>query len=262
MRDIINTGFEQIKLPKEENEKLNFSAENLVNSIYESRNEEVQKLLSILDYLSDEEKKYLYAKMLNIYQNKILKLQELLGNIEIYEDKEAVSMIKDEFNDIVEKYSIIRDFYDDIGQNKISKDTVTESNDKFIRRLYYSTNNKGNEKCYFVRDLMNIREESYETILQLLKDFKTGDNSKLKKLTDYDNTIEIKEDQIRIILRILGKNNYSVLGVFIKKDDNDRTAYRNTAGRITAKKDDEYSKLVEDYLENFVKENARKGTRK
>lgn len=48
--------------------------------------------------------------------------------------------------------------------------------------LYYSTNSKEPEKCYFVRDLMNIREEAYETILDLIEAFKRGNNVNTKYL--------------------------------------------------------------------------------
>lgn len=261
VRDILNIGFEDIKLPKKSNDKLDSIADNIIKSTTSMSKKETFQLLDTLSYLTKEEKDYLYIKILNIYQNKMLSLKEMLSQLEIYKDKEAVNIIKNEFFDLTEKYSIIRKKYE---KNSINEETITEELiDEDIKKLYYATNNKENENCYFIRDLKNIREESYNRIFELLEEFKKDENNgKLKKVSGYENTTEIKDDQIRIILRDLGNNNYSVEGVFLKKDDNDREAYRTVGNRPTADIDDEYSELVESYFEEFVKENARKGTRK
>ena len=106
-----------------------------------------------------------------------------------------------------------------------------------------------------------MREEAYTTILDMIDTFKSGNNKDTKYLSTNSNFIELKNDQIRIVLKPLGNNNYSVQGAFIKKSDNDRMAYTNLFNRPTAIIDEDYSRQVEEYYTQYLQENGRKGSR-
>ena len=108
---------------------------------------------------------------------------------------------------------------------------------------------------------MNIREEAYETILDLIETFKQGNNVNTKYLSTNSNFIELKKDQIRIVLKPLGNNNYSVMGAFIKKSTNDIHLYQTMFNRPIADLDNIYKEKVEEYYEIFLEKNRRKGTR-
>ena len=52
------------------------------------------------------------------------------------------------------------------------------------------------------------------------------------------------------------------MGVFIKKSDNNRSAYNNILARPLASIDDEYSREVENYYMDYIENNKRSGSRK
>ena len=126
-------------------------------------------------------------------------------------------------------------------------------------KLYYATNSAEPEKSYFYRDLTAIREESLNKIWQMLIAFKNGDKQNVKHINN--GYIELKHDQIRIIIKLLGNNNYSVEGVFIKKSDNLIDVYHKMYERPVAIVNDEYAEAVEASCQDYVFANARVGTR-
>ena len=79
-----------------------------------------------------------------------------------------------------------------------------------------------------------------------MDDFKKGIMTKVKPLSFNQRFIEIKDDQIRIVFKPLGNNNYSVMGAFIKKDDNDRPTYNQMFRRPIAIINDEYREKFDD----------------
>ena len=107
-----------------------------------------------------------------------------------------------------------------------------------------------------------IRETSYSTILELLENFKFHPELvHVKRLKNCNGCLEIKKDQIRIILKRIKDNCYSVLGVFIKKSMNDITSYKKISNRIEALINDDYSASVEEYYKEYILNNGRKGSR-
>ena len=59
----------------------------------------------------------------------------------------------------------------------------------------------------------------------------------------------------------MGEDAATILGVFIKKDDNDPLMYRKILARPIAEINDDYSIQVEDFYKKYIEENSRKGTR-
>lgn len=84
------------------------------------------------------------------------------------------------------------------------------------------------------------------------------------------NLKELRSDQIRIIYKQISANNYLILGVGVKKSDNDLNMYFSIANRNqTIDLSNEKAMLenieikdqVEEHLSEYIKTNARKGNR-
>ena len=214
---------------------------------------------------SEEEIKYLYTELLRHSQNRLFDLIQVLKNKEYYYDIEALQAIKTDYKVLIEKILFLRDKINCLSMHK--DENITYEQEKIVaedvNKLYYSSNSFEPSKCYFMKDIESIREESLERIADLLDSFKKGETLNIKALSSNkkESFIEIKDDQIRIVLQPINNHLYSVMGVFIKKSDNLRDTYRNIFNRPVADVNDEFSLLVEEIFKDYVKENARKGTR-
>lgn len=258
--NMLNSGFEQIDVPVNNNKLLEHDISNAINVI---NNNSLTIIDSVLDFskYNIQEQEYIYKRLLVYYQDKIYNLIEVLKNKEYYFDIELLKQIKDEYKELYYVYMFLRNRLDSltIVQDETVLINLSTDEEDNVRTLYYSSNSEDASKCYFIKDLKEIREEANFTILDLIRNFKLGDNRDIKIITN--GFIELKHDQIRIILKPIGKNNYSVMGVFIKKSDNDSKTYKKLFDRPIAIKDDEYSKLVEEYYIDYLESNKRKGTR-
>ena len=130
-----------------------------------------------------------------------------------------------------------------------------------LYKLYYATNNPEDpSKCWFVRDLTDVRENSLKRIEYLLDEFKRiGYNNKTKPLRKR-GFFEIKEDQIRIIFKPYGASAALIMGAFIKKSDDD-PYYDTIFGRQIVETDEDYSDRVEAYYKDYIEKNGRRGSR-
>ncbi len=258
--NMLNSGFEQIDVPVNNNKLLEHDISNAINII---NNNSLTIIDSVLDFskYNIQEQEYIYKRLLVYYQDKIYNLIEVLKNKEYYFDIELLKQIKDEYKELYYIYMFLRNRLDSltIVQDETVLINLSTDEEDNVRNLYYSSNSEDASKCYFIKDLKEIREKANFTILDLIRNFKLGDNRDIKIITN--GFIELKHDQIRIILKPIGKNNYSVMGVFIKKSDNDSKTYKKLFDRPIAIKDDEYSKLVEEYYIDYLESNKRKGTR-
>ena len=129
-------------------------------------------------------------------------------------------------------------------------------------------------KSRLIQDMKNVPNEYYDTVLDLLnrftmgkvgsKEFKSLSNN--KKASGYT---ELRYDQVRIVTKHIKDNIYDIVGVFVKKSDNDMQQYKTMFNRLITdidtkeleQKELELSKLTMIELENLVKERARKGSR-
>ena len=258
--NMLNSGFEQIDVPVNNNKLLEHDISNAINII---NNNSLTIIDSVLDFskYNIQEQEYIYKRLLVYYQDKIYNLIEVLKNKEYYFDIELLKQIKDEYKELYYIYMFLRNRLDSltIVQDETVLINLSTDEEDNVRNLYYSSNSEDASKCYFIKDLKEIREKANFTILDLIRNFKLGDNRDIKIITN--GFIELKHDQIRIILKPIGKNNYSVMGVFLKKSDNDSKTYKKLFDRPIAIKDDEYSKLVEEYYIDYLESNKRKGTR-
>ncbi len=271
--DMLNQGYEEI-VPIE-----NKNAEKL-DQIVDKLNEVIDR--DDLDTINDnfkfkemysnlynnEDFLYIYTEILRHIQFKIYELISLLKMEEYYFDMETLKIIKEEYKTFYHKYMFIRNQIDDLNIEIAIAESIEPDDEETLEKiadidcykLYYASNSDDPTKCFIMRDLSSIREESLPRIWQLLDNFKNQEKVKTKHLKT-SNYIEIKDDQIRIILKPLGEGNYSVEGVFIKKSDNLREAYQSMFNRPIAEIDDDYAYAVEEQMANYVMEYGRKGSR-
>ena len=266
--NMLNMGFEDIEIKYiEETPKVKQQIKQIINLLDSNSFTSVMASWE-LQYFSLEEQDYILKVVLKHYQDKIEDLINILKEEEFYFDIETLKTIKKEYQVYLERYLFVRNNLDNIKENKEENNIdntnyleplveITQAN-----KLYYATNEIEPEKSYFVRDLLKIREESLERILELINNFKNGDISKIKYLNNDMRLLELKDDQIRIILKRIDSNNYSVQGVFIKKKDSDPKTYSNINNRPLASIDDEYSREVENYYMDYIENNKRSGSRK
>ncbi len=265
--NMVNQGFEDIKLKDNANkEKLEMVAKKTINLIDSIRLDEVKNMINLDSIYSSKDLKYLYSLILRYYQEKIIDLIEILKQEEFYFDIAILQEIKEEYKVLYQKYMLVRNMLDGIVKNDYDEEMDAEEDLEEIKdnkeiKLYYASNSDEATKCYFVKDLENIREEALAHTLILLEDFKMGKMNKFKNLANLKSFGELKDDQIRIVLKILDNNCYAVMGVFIKKSDNDRVQYVNMTKRPILNNDDNYSLEVENYYKDYILQNQRKGSR-
>lgn len=267
--NMLNSGYEKINIEPINDKKLEGYVKSTINIIESNPISSMDNILHF-NNLTLKEQEYIFKRVLKYYQEEIYALISLLQDKEVYFNISILQSIKEEYKILYQKYMFIREKLDNVLFNETDKQNV-ESISEFISNgqnydstqihLYYSTNSSDPTKCYFIKDLEKMREESYATVLNMINSFKNGNNKNTKYLSTNSNFIELKNDQIRIVLKPIGNGNYSVQGAFIKKSDNDRITYTNIFNRPIAIIDNEYSNNVEQYYEEYLQKSGRKGSR-
>ena len=170
-------------------------------------------------------------------------------------------------------FLIIRNYYNHImEESDIIEEEHTISDD--VKQLIYSCSFVGGVKPRILSDMKDVPFEYYEKVLELINSFKSGENSRdefkaLRSSKVLKGYTELRSDQIRIVLKHVKGNIYSVCGVFVKKDDNDIPMYTAMVKReipdISTEEKLNYQLLISEYTENelekLVKEKSRKGSR-
>ena len=232
--------------------------------------------------LSDNEYNYIVTRILDSYQEDLLVYYNLLLDKDVYtKRKERLIVIKDYYS-ILDKYLYLSDYYDKISEEVSSYDDTpdTLSEEELLtkdtpRRLIYSRSLVNPLKSYVVEDMDSIPNEYYNTIKELLYDFKNNVISlkKTKRLADSSGKLtssrELLDDQVRIVLRHVSNDIYCIMGVFAKKSNNERAIYERLKNRTIPDisneelltKQLELSNYTEGELTSLIEEKGRKGTR-
>lgn len=278
--NILNSGFQEhdvIEVNDERKPTLDKFIKELLNFIDELDKEDViENIEKYHNYnLDDNEYNYLVVGILNKYQDNLLTYYQLLIDKDIYVSR------KDRL-DIIKKYYQILDRYTDLLNyyNKINTfEAVDDENDDLLidtdekKELIFSHSASGN-KVKMITDMKDVPHEYYDKTNELIDDFINNKLSKKEikslknngKLTQF---MELKYDQIRIVLKHIKDNIYCIMGIGVKKSDNDMTMYRNFANRpipniSTFEKlaqELELSDYARQELARIVTEKGRKGTR-
>ena len=229
--NIILSGFEKYEDISWLNDERKSQLDELINTIiHQGIDEDItpellpkyQKDLNFSENYSLNSVKYFYTSLLKYYQNELLEVYKELNNLDNYQNIEYRNVLVDLYKEANKNYLFIRKIMDD-DKNKIKEDEDE-------KKVYYGVKSSG--ITFIESDLKNIPKDTYTSIKDLLILFRKGKLSpnKIKKLNgplaEYQ---EIKDDQIRISFKHLKDNEYVILGVFIKQENElqkqDRTYY-------------------------------------
>lgn len=276
--NMINAGgyelYPEIKISSDRKNSLDNFFNQIMNFI--DSLEDVQVIPSIENYkkydITDEEYKYIIIKILNKYENDMIDYYNFIKNKECYASRKERLEVVEEYYKCLDKFLIIREYYNNLDEE------ITDIEEPIVnleetRRLVYSTTMNG-LKPKIVTDMKDVPFEYYEEVFELLDRFKKGNVSRdeFKQLQNNKNLkgiTELRSDQIRIVLKHLKGDIYSVNGVFVKKDNNDITMYNTMSKRplpdISTEEKLEHELLVAKYteetLQKMVEEKSRKGSR-
>ena len=191
--------------------------------------------------------KYLYTSILKKYQKDLFECYKDLNELNNYRDKETREIIIQTYRELMLKYNYIRSKMDEeINKYKKDIEKIKDGSDD-IKKLHYGV--KASDITFLESDLKDVPKDTYSSIKELLMLFRKDKltPSQTKQLNEvYPGISEIRDDQIRITYKHLKNNEYVILGVFIKKDNNPIKQYRIYCNRTPASIID--SKAVEEEI--------------
>ncbi len=277
--NMINDGYEMF--PKISiNPKKDMEIDKFINNLIESSKnyindfETYKMSLPVYDqniYDETEYKKICYDFLSKI-QQEIYDTVSLIKEEDFYFDNDVKIDVLKEYKEKFKLYKNCRDFFDNQIKN-IKEENYLEEKGEILDETMVKTNfffSISNDISYLERDLKTVPEEYYNKIVDLLLKKRYGDtnantdkqlvnNSKLKQFR------ELRSDQVRILYKNLNNNSIIILGVGVKKEDNDRNLYDRLARRpdyidenLLKVGDDD--KTLERVLE-ICNQNKRKGNR-
>lgn len=115
--NMINSGYEEIKIEPIYSEKLENAIKSTINAIESNPISNVEDILH-LDNLIFKEQEYVLKRVLKYYQDEIYALITLLKDKEAYFNISTLQSIKEEYKVLYQKYMFIRKKIDDIALNK------------------------------------------------------------------------------------------------------------------------------------------------
>lgn len=281
--NILKAGYEVIEEPEVDISRkasLNRMVEEITNTVRYTKNDKISEYLESYEKYELDNNEYNYV-IINVLNNFI---EELISYYQLLLDRETYSrvgnrkeIIKDYYTEL-SRYLVVRDYYNKYNEIIIDEDiALTDEEEKELqdeKRMIYSTSLANPTKAKIIGDMDDVPKEYYTTVLDLITRFKKGttvrgevkplgNNKKLKKI------MELRTDQVRIILKHVKDNIYNIMGVFTKKDDNNIMMYQTIANRIVTdissdiklRKALDIAEITEKELENIVQTKGRKGTR-
>lgn len=279
--NILNSGFEMydnIEISPNRQETINSFINDLKNFIKQINKEEI--IPTIEDYqkynLEINEYTYIVNEIMKMFLNDCFDYSRILLDISIFQNRETKNEVIETYYDSLDKYMLLRDYYNSITNIEIIEDekvdeTNNEEEQNSPRKLIFSHSPANPTKAKIIEDLKDLPEEYYQIVESLLQGFQSY-KKETKSLTNnkkYKGFVELKNDQIRIILKHLNNNIYCIMGVFVKKTDNDRKSYSTMCNRIvpninTKEKEDLEIALgikIQSELSQIIADKARKNSR-
>lgn len=244
-----------------------------INSIYDSLIKySFDEILPFLPRYNDEnvtleEFDYLFKNIINKLIDDLMESVILITDVDYYKDSK--NSIIQEYNKTLSLYNTLKRFYEEEREALDRRFNKEDNQEETVNNLIYFYPTQS-QKSYIENDLKNIPEEFYYDVMKLLNNLKKNNlnsnnskrfngNKKLKKF------LELRDDQLRIMCRKISDNNYSILGIFQKQDDNDVTKYLSLAGRYPNNVDYEQllqkSEGTEERLFGYLRDNMRKSSR-
>ena len=175
--------------------------------------------------------KYIYINILKYYQEDLLQANQDLSVLDNYRDESTRKLALQSYRETLLKYKYIRNKFDN-EINKYNQDLEKVSEEEDVRKLHFGVKESG--ITFIESDLKNIPKDTYSSVKELLMLFKKDKlkPSQTKQLNEaYPGNLEIKDDQIRIIYRHIKDNEFIIIGIFIKKDNNPKYLYQTYCSR-------------------------------
>ena len=286
--NILNAGFylycqedDEIEIAESRKGTINTFIETLFALIKTIPNDEIIKeVQQYRDYykIDDNEYQYIIVNLLDKLFWELRVYYDMLIDKEIYHNRNNRTEIVNGYYKLLDKYLVIFGYYEeyykiptmgDISLGDISHDFLGNE----PKKLIYAHSNLDSSKPRILKDLKSMNEEYYERAYRLLNDYMNNTISvkevKTLQLDKMPNFIELKDDQVRIVLRHMKNNIYAVLGLFTKKEDNDPATYHKIVKRSLPKintEDEinmefELASICEAELAKLVENKGRKGNR-
>ena len=271
--------YERIEIEKSKESKLVLKAQSLLDSWLlcyklDDSFSFIQKNFSFDERVCDfTEYKAFYHIFMNQVEKEILDYIELIQNKDFYFDKDNRMEILKESSKLIKIYSMSRNFFDkqiddyELKQNTITKNQPYEN--EIENHLLFV---KRQNDTFFENDLKNVPLEYLEKVVFLLEGYRYNKLSRanIKKFTTnnkkFEDYLELRVDQIRIILKHLGKRYYAVNGISVKKDNIDLKLLEVLSSRpeILPSEIDDYKSTeleVFDRIIEYCEKTKRKGNR-
>ena len=253
--DMLTSGYEYIRIPDVESDRkdaIDFYCKIIDKVIKESNSNSSSTSVHILEYLpryegnlvfsdnySKEEFDYFVLSLLKQIQDNLYLYASYMSNEFVYKDKFERNDVRADYYKYLKVYLLVRDYYDKQVKEYEKVEEIDDNSVDSMPDVYkFSFTSRGyeHEKTYFESDLKSVSKDLYSRITKHLTYFKKNmlPKSYFKSLGELGNGFyEIKDDQVRIVYRHIKENEYAIMGVFVKKDDNDRVMYRKLSGRDT-----------------------------
>ena len=274
--NILNAGFQphdEIEISANRKETIEKFIREITEYIqYLNGDDIIQAVSSYHDYnLDNNEYNYIIISLLNNYIDELYTYYELLVDKDIYMIRKNRNEIIKEYYRILDRYLILLSYYDKINKNidnRHNDDDLEDNDNKKV--LLYAHSNVNVTKSRLFGDMKSMPYEYYMGVYELLTNYKNNTSSKkeIKKIEVF-NCIELRDDQIRIILKHLRDDIYVIMGVFAKKDDNNRPMYKAMVSRQLPdiSNDDKLNneiklaEIYDDELFKLINDKSRKGSR-
>lgn len=282
--NILNCGFEmydEIDVNPNRLEATNNYVNELKTFINDLKPEEIIPIIETYQKYDLNTNEYIYIvnELLKYFLMESLEYYKILLDISVYQDKETREEAIETYYTFLDKYILLRNYYNTLTEIEINDiqyeieepDNKEQEDNKTPRKLIFSHPSTNPNKSRLIDDLKGMPEEYYSFFENMLQNFivykkrpKGFNNDIYKK-----GFIELKEGPIRILMKHTNNNIYCVMGVFIKKANNDIKAYRTmvirTIPNIKTHEEENQEltlgKLTLQELSRIVEEKARKGSR-
>ena len=275
--NMVDFGYEEIELPVLENsEKKRFSfivggyASLMDSSMFDFEEFSNDVVLDDKNYSLDGFSFVVDSLLLKL-QDKIYEVSSFYDEKGFYLDENLRTECVKEFNKYVELYNMLRDYRENsisLYKSEKYEDLIEED---AVNNLYFAFPGDVDENSvsYFEKDLKHVPEEYLSRVSSLLFDFKSDllSEKKKKNLSVNDGTLkgykELKDDDIRIVLKHFSEHNYVIIGVFVKKRTSDFENYPTMGKRNTYVDVDNplMGIEVEKRIVSYINENKRVSSR-
>lgn len=264
---------------------LNGIAVSYAGNIINCSKEELDSLPKILEEIDSgyttEQLNYFYKKILNIIVSELTSYKDRLANFSIYQDIDYRNLCIMEYNSLYGKYQFVKNYYEELidiieldneeEQNIIEEDTDNKSITQNISKsnIIFLTDSDGTPLIQ--KDLDDIVPEYYGTIKELLVSKTDGTISpkKEEKMSSsnrkFKDVFKLKHDQVRILCKPLGDNNFLVMGAIEVKKMKKKREYETVVRRynksnfdenVTAEMIENHKKMLDDLI-NYLEKNKR-----